>query len=415
MEAPFPDEGSTYSDDGSARHMVCAKHLSESTPVHKSIGVHQRVRDGVTVTYKREWVDEDQDYVDSVRQMFASSDDGFFVEREVNFEAYAQVPGDSFGTLDAGGVLPLPSGGYELVVIDRKTGHGEVSPVRNTQLMLYALGLMAELGMVYDIKRVRLCIHQRRMTEWDCSIDELLAFANEARSRYATIQNAIALHDTIPIVEWERTFLNPTPNADDCRFCKAMAVCPSYTAAVQTATGCDFEDLTAASANDLTVLASAETDEARDLKMAAAPLLEAFCTAVRSHMERHLLNGGSSKRFKLVLGKAGARRWTDAELAETTLKSMRLKQEQMYDFTVISPTSAEKLAPKLDKEGKPKPGQTETPLGARQWAKLQPLIKRADPSPSVAPASDPRPAWAPTPPDPGFEALPDAQAVVDLC
>ncbi|MNW02983.1 hypothetical protein D3C71_1988500 [compost metagenome] len=49
----------------------------------------------------------------------------------------------------------------------------------------------------------------------------------------------------------------------------------------------------------------------------------------------------------------------------------------MYDFKLISPTTAEKVL----KEANP-----------RKWNKLQPLIGRSDGKPSVAPASDKRPA-----------------------
>jgi len=66
------------------------------------------------------------------------------------------------------------------------------------------------------------------------------------------------------------------------------------------------------------------------------------------------------------------------------LKSMRLKHDQMYDYSVISPTAAEKLA---------KAGE----IGPRQWPKLQSLITRSDGKPSVAPESDKRPALVVTP------------------
>ena len=55
----------------------------------------------------------------------------------------------------------------------------------------------------------------------------------------------------------------------------------------------------------------------------------------------------------------------------------RLKVDQMYDFKLISPTTAEKVL----KDANP-----------RKWSKLQPLIGRSDGKPSVAPASDKRPA-----------------------
>ena len=82
------------------------------------------------------------------------------------------------------------------------------------------------------------------------------------------------------------------------------------------------------------------------------------------------------------------------------MKIMRLKVEQMYDFTLISPTSAEKLA-------KAKKGETPV-LGPRQWAKLQKLIGRADPKPSVKPKALIKNPYKPVQPDiAAFSAEPE--------
>jgi len=64
---------------------------------------------------------------------------------------------------------------------------------------------------------------------------------------------------------------------------------------------------------------------------------------------------------------------------ESAMKSMRLKESEMYDFKLISPTTADKLA---------KAGT----IGPRQWPKLQALITQSTGKPHVAPESDPRPA-----------------------
>jgi hypothetical protein len=63
---------------------------------------------------------------------------------------------------------------------------------------------------------------------------------------------------------------------------------------------------------------------------------------------------------------------------------MRVKLEDMYDFKLISPTTAEKLA---------KAGT----IGPRQWPKLKELITQNEGKPHVAPDSDPRPALVVTP------------------
>ncbi len=100
--------------------------------------------------------------------------------------------------------------------------------------------------------------------------------------------------------------------------------------------------------------------------------------AQRAEIERRLFEGEALADWKVVAGKKGNRAWSSKDEAETLLKGFRLKTEEMYDFTVISPTTAEKLS---------KAGT----IGPRQWAKAQDLITQAEGKPSVAPASDKRP------------------------
>ena len=76
---------------------------------------------------------------------------------------------------------------------------------------------------------------------------------------------------------------------------------------------------------------------------------------------------------------------------------MRLKIEEMYDFKVISPTTAEKLLAK------------DSP---RRWTKLQPLIGQAEGKPTVAPEADPRP---PLSVKPVADEFADTAACEDLC
>ena len=106
-----------------------------------------------------------------------------------------------------------------------------------------------------------------------------------------------------------------------------------------------------------------------------------------------MLSGSEVPGYKLVAGKKGNRQWSDAKLAEETLKMMRLKESEMYDFKLISPTTADKLA---------KIGT----IGIRQWPKLQELITQKTGSPHVAPVTDSRPALMAKPVADEFEALP---------
>jgi hypothetical protein len=403
MESVFPDVGNEYSADGSARHAVVAHCLTTGDNCIQLIDFRYRVATGElfvpnvdddlanTIRYDEDWVAEDQDYVDTVRGL-AGNDGELFVERQVNFERFTDVQGDSFGTADAIVFKPLADGRYELIVVDRKTGWHEVAVEGNKQLQLYALGAYDEFSMVYDIARVRLVIHQRAAREWDCSIEELLKFGEEARSRAISVVNAVQMHGKVDQAEWERTFLNAKPNETDCAYCRAMSTCPSMQRTVQQAVHADFDDVAAGEA-DMEWMP--KDDVELGTLMAAVPLIEDWCKAVRAEVERRLLAGENVPGFKLVLGKAGARAWKDPDTVEAALKAMRLKVEEMYDLKLISPTSAEKLA-------------KAKVLGPRQWTKLQPLIGRSDPKPSVAPLADKRDAYVP--PDTANDFQPEAEA-----
>jgi exodeoxyribonuclease VIII len=110
--------------------------------------------------------------------------------------------------------------------------------------------------------------------------------------------------------------------------------------------------------------------------------IESFCKAVRERVASDLIAGLPVPGFKLVSAPQGAPEWSDEAAAEELLKSFRLKQDQMYSQTVITPALAEKLL----KEDSP-----------RRWPKVEALITCPDGKPIIAPESDPRPALNITP------------------
>jgi hypothetical protein len=161
---------------------------------------------------------------------------------------------------------------------------------------------------------------------------------------------------------------------------------------VQDNVGAEFEVLTNPMPGPGIVVDEHVSDVALSIKMAAVDLIEDWCKAVRAETERRLLAGESVPGWKLVQGKRGARAWSSPTDAEATLKSMRLKQDEMYEFKLISPTSAEKLLAK------------DSP---RRWSKLLDLIIQPEGKPHVAPESDKRPALVVTPTADDFAVVTD--------
>ena len=140
LEAPFPDTGNKSSNDGTAMHDVAAWCLTEHRRADQRIGDLIRVGGTDALPEYVEFTDDmaelTQGYVDTVRVL--GIDNLMLIEQRVDVSDFTGVA-DQFGTADC---IILDKRAGELMVIDLKTGYRPVSPVDNTQLMLYALGAL---------------------------------------------------------------------------------------------------------------------------------------------------------------------------------------------------------------------------------------------------------------------------------
>lgn len=253
------------------------------------------------------------------------------------------------------------------------------------------------------IQTVRLGIYQPKcggMREHVITLADLEQFAEYARQKESTAAGATKMKGTLPDDEWARIYLNPKPNEDDCAFCKAMAVCPNAQAVVDEAVGLSAPDL--AAFGEPAPVRVPTDPESIAAKLKAAPFVEDWCAAVRAEAERQMLAGGTVPGFGLELGRQGPRKWVDPVAAEEVLrKQMRLTVEEAYNLKIKSPTQVEKLT-----EG-------EKPIvGPRQWKKLQELVDRSAPKPSVKPVGLIKKPYLPPALDAG--AFPQADEACDL-
>jgi hypothetical protein len=311
--------------------------------------------------------------------------------------------------------------GKKLIAADLKFGRGvQVDAVGLEQLLMYGAAAVREFDMMGEIEEIELHILQSRLNHfdvWKLSVAEMNERIEEIRQ---TSKRILAGPEGLTAV----------PGEKQCRFCKASATCKERTEHTMELIVGEFVDLEKGfvkvempqaekllaqsfgvkpaaltyheqtesghdglpcdahftvkkpsirpSLEAATEAVATADDERLATLMDAADMIEGFAKAVRAETERRLLAGTfTDARYKLVEGRQGARAWVDEEQAEAALKAMRLKSDEMYDRKVISPTGAEKLLGEANK---------------RKWAKLQHLITRSDGKPSVAPASDKRPA-----------------------
>jgi hypothetical protein len=361
------DTGSSYADEGTAAHEM-AERILNGEPGVSLVGL--KAENGIEFT--QDMLDNVLHYTDVIHALAQQNDAALFVEVKLPIATWTGELNDkgepAKGTSDA--VLVI---GDELVVADLKYGMGvAVSAENNPQLMIYALAAFDIFDLTHGpINRVRLIISQPRLkalSEWTLTVEELLAFGE----RVKLAAQACDLPDA-PLV----------PSEKGCKFCRAKATCPALRAEVtemvfqaKAATADDFDDFTLDTAK---VVPQGAPAEWLSVAMTKVKLIEDWCKAVRAETERRLLAGESVPGYKLVQGKMGNRKWADPQEAEAALKAFRLRTEEMYDLSLISPTTAEKLVGNKT-------------LGPRQWKKLQPLITRSEGAPSVAPESDKRPA-----------------------
>lgn len=353
LEATLPDSGTIHAEEGVAAHLIGSLKL-QNEPV-------ELLADPLLERHWSEEMDELTDkYVQTVLD-YRGADGTLFIETELDISHITGEHG-AHGTADA-----IILRDDEVTVIDLKYGRGvEVSAVDNPQLKMYALAAYEVAKMMGAAPRMaRMVIYQPRVSlkpsEWTCSYDELRAWADDV-VRPATVDAAMAQQCGA------EKYLHP--GEKQCQFCKAKATCPALYRHVSQTVAVDFDDLTTAKEAPVDVLAHS---------MAQVDLIESWCKAVRAETERRLVAGIQVPGFKIVQGRMGARKWASEEEITDLFKRMRLKVEDMYDLTLISPTQAEKLK----KRGT---------IGERQWAKVEQFITRNEGKPSVAPESDPRPA-----------------------
>ena len=400
LSRDIPGTSSSFADEGTAAHELAAKCLIDGSSTQDCIGLVITVN-GTDYTVDAEMADYVGGYVKRIRDLVESLGGELLGEQRLDISGITGEE-DAGGTSDA--VILLDD---EIIIVDLKYGQGvQVDAEDNPQLGIYALAAIEKYDILGTVERVRMIIDQPRKHHYSeavMTVEELQAFKATVQEAAMRCGAALRFYDNYK--ELHDKYLNP--GEKQCKFCPAKATCPKLRDAVTTevwgttaATADDFDNLGAipdtltAAVEQVEGGLGGDVDAWLGAAMSKVGLVEDWCKAIRAEVERRLLAGTDIPGHKLVEGRRGARAWANAEEVEATLKAMRLKVEQMYDLKLISPTTAEKLA----KSGA---------IGPRQWPKLQEMITQSDGKPSVAPASDKRPALVIKPVADEFDAVTD--------
>ena len=203
LEQQFPNETSTFAEEGTAAHDLAEHKLKKALKMRSK---------KPTSPYHSDEMDEMTDlYVEYCLELIEKSketcqDLQILIEQKLDFSDY--VP-EGFGTGDL-----VVVGNGTLHVVDLKYGRGViVSAEKNPQMMLYALGALSLFDMLYDIEKVSMAIVQPRVdnfSTWEITVEELLKWAEEELRPKALLAS---------------TGGGEFCAGDHCRFCRAKNQC----------------------------------------------------------------------------------------------------------------------------------------------------------------------------------------------
>jgi hypothetical protein len=384
LESVVPDTSSVYADEGTAAHTLASAVLTEGGPAAARLGATIRVGEREFEVTK-EMAGHVQSFVDYVLDM--AEGNILLVDQQVPI---GHLTGEAGATGTADVVILAPRL-REIVVIDFKYGMGvKVFAAENPQIRHYGLGALEKYSLVADFETAGLIIHQPRLGHVDAEalrVRDLLAYGEEIGSAADEAHEALALFAAGAVPDEMTGYLNP--GEEQCRFCRAKADCPALRAEVidvaagLPATAADFAEF-------FPIVPDADLPpNYLAVSMDKVDLVEGWCKAVRAEVERRLLVGQDVPGYKLVTGKMGDRKWTDPAEVEAKMRQAKMRVCDIYDQKLISPTTAEK----------------HLKTSPKTWAYFQQYITRAPGKPSVAPATDPRPALAVTDVVEEFRAL----------
>ena len=342
------DQESTYAAEGTRAHELCEKALRYKLAQWEAGIPFDLLSDWAQQSMPTEMFNAVCRYTSFIHEQWVGFPcrPGVFVEQEVDVSQW--VPG-GFGTCDC-----LMIGDGILHIIDFKYGQGvPVSPVRNPQLMYYALGAYALFDGLESIDTVRMSIVQPRIQEepetWELPLPDLLSWAREVLQ---------------PAAEMAWRGEGAFCPGEHCRFCKAHPACRGWQEKYGSLAG--FEPLPQP---------ATLTDEELGEWLQKLEGLAAYAKDLEEYAQQALLDGRSLPGWKLVQGRS-TRKWTDQDAAFQQMEHDGIDEAMLYTRTPISLTAAEKM------------------IGKKKFAEtMSAFITRAPGAPKLAQASDPRPAY----------------------
>lgn len=348
----LPEDPSEPAAEGTAAHAISDYCLNFGFDAYDCIGWSTRILEWEFI-----WDDDDADLLQPGLERVREMPGTFFSERRVDISTWT-IPGQ-FGTLDRGIITA-----DVICIDDLKWGRGiPVSPVKNKQLMLYALGFWNDVARHHtDATDFLLRIDQPRCSggggEWRTTLAELQEFGAWIKTRAVLTQGKAPR----------------TASAKGCLWCKrrnAPGGCETYDEYNLALFGAKFEDLDDP-AVELTVPRKL-TPERRSYVIRHAKMLDQWLEHLQEEALADALAGLPVWDLKAVEGRKSPDKWIDKAAAEEAV--VPILADRSFTKKLITPTQAGKLiSPEIYE------------------AKVLPQIVRGSKKPTLVPLEDAREA-----------------------
>ncbi len=319
LEEGFPDTTSPSAAEGTLAHAmaelkvrryalepISTRAYNTSIKNMKEDPLYQKEMDGHTDAYL--------EYIKELMLFYHGTKPYVQVEKRVSYTAYAK---EGFGTADC-----IILADRDLHIVDFKYGrHNFVSAEDNSQLKLYALGVVDEYSLFYDIQTVHMHIFQPRMDNVGrdaISIADLRAWGESIK----------------PIAEMAYLGLGEQDYDEElCKFCRAKSICTSRADKNLVQAQHDFKKPP--------LLSHAEVGgilkKAEDLAKWASDLKDWALSEV--------LKGADVPGWKAVPGRT-SRSFTDQDAAFSVLVSSGMDENMLYERKPLTLAAVETLITK---------------------------------------------------------------------
>jgi len=323
LEEGYPDSTSEFAEEGTLAHEFgdAALQLANGTMTSKQYSdLTKKLRKHKL--YSAEMPGEVEKYTDYVLEQFSAAKKNtpgavLLVEEKVDFSEYVE---NGFGTNDASIIAD-----DTLEIVDLKYGKGvPVYAKENPQGMLYAIGALHKYDLSYDIKNVKITIHQPRLNHvdsWTITADALHKWA-EVKVK--------------PAAELAYAGKGVQKAGAHCKWCKVKAECATLASYNLRIAKREFknEDDTF---KDPHLLTDAQLIDV----YGKLDLLTEWAAAIKTHMLKTALDGKQWPGYKVVEGRSN-HHWLNEDKVIERLKDEAFSDAQIFNKKLKGITDIEK-------------------------------------------------------------------------